>query len=100
VHPDTAASIEGLQVPMWDELLVAAMKLADGLELGYLGVDFVLDVRLGPIVLEANARPGLAIQVANRRGLCPRLEFIDEQPPEMLRPERRLELIETLAEIG
>jgi alpha-L-glutamate ligase-like protein len=100
VHPDTAASIEGLQVPMWDELLVAATNLADGLELGYLGVDFVLDVRLGPIVLEANARPGLAIQVANRRGLCPRLEFIDQQPPEMLRPERRLELIEVLAEIG
>ena len=62
---------------MWNDLLAAAMKLADGLELGYLGVDFVLDARLGPIVLEANARPGLAIQVANRRGLCPRLQFID-----------------------
>ena len=35
--------------------------------------------------------PGLAIQVANRRGLCPRRHFIDRQPPEMLRPEHRLE---------
>jgi alpha-L-glutamate ligase-like protein len=99
VHPDTGASIDGLQVPMWNDLLVAAMKLADGLELGYLGVDFVLDVRLGPIVLEANARPGLAIQVANRRGLCPRLEFIDQQPPAMLQPQHRMEMIEALAEI-
>ena len=100
VHPDTAASIEGLQVPMWDELLTAATNLAEGLELGYLGVDFVLDARLGPIVLEANARPGLAIQVANRRGLCPRLQFIDQQSPEMLRAEHRRELIDALAEIG
>jgi alpha-L-glutamate ligase-like protein len=99
VHPDTAAAIGGLQVPMWDELLVGAMRLAEGLELGYLGVDFVLDARLGPIVLEANARPGLAIQVANRRGLCGRLQFIDQQSPERLQPEHRRELIDAMADM-
>ena len=36
----------------------------------------------GPMLLEANARPGLAIQIANGRGLMPRLEAIDA----MLRP--------------
>jgi len=98
-HPDTDAPIAGIQVPMWDQLLTAAMKLADGLGLGYVGVDFVLDVNVGPVILEANARPGLAIQVANRRGLRPRLEWLDAQSPEMLAPERRRELIEPLAHI-
>ena len=60
------------------------MKLADGLDLGYLGVDFVLDAAGGPVVLEANARPGLNIQVANRCGLLPRLRLIDAQPAERL----------------
>jgi hypothetical protein len=36
-----------------------------------------VDVNEGPMLLEANARPGLAIQIANGRGLIPRLEAID-----------------------
>ena len=96
-HPDTGHSIAGVQVPFWKDLLQAAMKLADGLELGYIGVDFVVDASLGPVVLEANARPGLNIQVANRRGLAPRLEYLDSLPAEQLRPGRREELIDTLA---
>jgi D-alanine-D-alanine ligase-like ATP-grasp enzyme len=39
--------------------------------LGYLGADIVLDHRQGPLLLEANARPGLAIQIANGQGLLP-----------------------------
>jgi glutathione synthase/RimK-type ligase-like ATP-grasp enzyme len=73
------------------------MKLADGLELGYTGIDFVVDANLGPVVLEANARPGLNIQVANRRGLGPRLEYLDSLPGERLQGAGRAELIETLA---
>ena len=46
--------------------------------LGYLGVDIVVDGDEGPLLLEANARPGLAIQIANGRGLLPRLEAIDD----------------------
>jgi alpha-L-glutamate ligase-like protein len=100
VHPDTQEPIAGIQVPMWDRLLIAAMELAEGLELGYLGVDFVLDIRQGPVVLEANARPGLAIQVANRCGLRPRINLIDAEPAEMRRPERRIELVARLAAIS
>jgi hypothetical protein len=100
VHPDTGAPVEGLQIPCWDQLLAAAMDLADALELAYVGIDFVLDAAIGPVVLEANARPGLAIQVANRHGLLPRLELIDRQTPETLAPVRRPELIAALAGIG
>lgn len=99
-HPDTGASIEGLQIPMWDRLLAAAARLAELLELDYVGVDFVLDAALGPVVLEANARPGLAIQVANRRGLLPRLRLIDSLMSEARRPENRSELIARLAALA
>jgi len=96
-HPDTGATIEGLRIPFWDQLLDAAQKLADALEMGYVGVDFVLDASIGPVVLEANARPGLAIQVANRCGLAHRLDFLDAQPPGALAPARRADLIATLS---
>jgi len=98
-HPDTGATIEGLPIPFWNKLLSAATELAEAVELGYLGVDFVLDVVDGPVVLEANARPGPAIQVANRRGLLPRLLCVDRQPPEMLAKDHRNELLAMLAEI-
>jgi glutathione synthase/RimK-type ligase-like ATP-grasp enzyme len=41
--------------------------------LDYLGADIVLDRQSGPMLLELNARPGLAIQVANQVGLRHRL---------------------------
>jgi D-alanine-D-alanine ligase-like ATP-grasp enzyme len=47
--------------------------------LGYLGVDIVLDKNLGPLILELNARPGLAIQIANRKGAVKRFDMIDKQ---------------------
>jgi alpha-L-glutamate ligase-like protein len=100
VHPDTGASIEGCQLPAWPDLLMAAMNLADALELGYLGVDFVLDATRGPVILEANARPGLAIQVANRCGLLPRLQLVDQKPPKTATPQDRMELVGILADLG
>ena len=84
-HPDTGELIGGLEIPGWRELLAAAMKLSDALEMGYIGVDFVIDAKIGPVVLEANARPGLAIQVAHRIGLLPRLKLIESMPREALR---------------
>ncbi len=95
-HPDTGNRIADVQVPFWNDLLTAAMKLAGNLELKYIGVDFVVDAQLGPVVLEANARPGLNIQVANRRGLVPRLRFIDDLPPDSM-THRREELIAAIA---
>ena len=46
--------------------------------LGYMGVDIVLDKDKGPLILELNARPGLNIQIANRKGLLPRLRLIEQ----------------------
>jgi alpha-L-glutamate ligase-like protein len=93
-HPDTHAPIAGVIVPHWPELLAAAMKLAEALELAYLGVDFVLDADRGPVVLEANARPGLAIQIANRCGLLPRLRQVEAASTSQLPPADRLRLIQ------
>ena len=78
-HPDTGNSISGLVVPHWPELLRLAAGACDLTGLGYLGVDMVLDKDKGPMVLEMNARPGLAIQIANRAGLLTRLRAVEER---------------------
>ena len=77
VHPDTGFTIVGHEIPGWSELLTLAAGCFELVGLGYLGVDIVLDRNQGPLILELNARPGLAIQIANRQGLKPRLDCID-----------------------
>lgn len=96
-HPDTNELIAGFEIPHWKELLAAAMRLSEALGLGYLGVDFVVDEKSGPVVLEANARPGLAIQVAHGCGLLPRLALVDSQRPEDRVGDKRWDLIQRLA---
>lgn len=76
IHPDTRNSIVGVQIPQWDKLLEIASGCYELCGLGYLGVDIVLDRDFGPLILELNARPGLAIQIANRVGLESRLERV------------------------
>ena len=76
IHPDTRNSIVGVQIPQWDKLLEIASGCYELCSMGYLGVDIVLDRDLGPLILELNARPGLAIQIANRVGLEGRLERV------------------------
>ncbi len=78
-HPDTGISVEGIEIPHWSRVLSIASQMAAALELGYLGVDLVLDPDRGPMVLETNARPGLAIQIANQSGLRPRLSEVDRE---------------------
>ncbi|MCB0354450.1 MAG: hypothetical protein KDD64_13025, partial [Bdellovibrionales bacterium] len=69
----------------------------DMTNLGYLGVDIVFDERLGPLLLEVNVRPGLAIQLANRIGLLNRvLKLQAALPPEGLPLEERLSLSKEL----
>lgn len=75
-HPDTEHSIVGLQIPHWENLLQMASRCYELSGLGYVGVDFVLDRNLGPMILELNARPGLAIQMANGNGLLHRLKQV------------------------
>ncbi len=76
-HPDTGASIIGLQIPDWDKILELTAHCYDLVGLGYIGVDIVLDRDSGPLMLEINARPGLSIQIANRCGLLIRLKKIE-----------------------
>lgn len=76
-HPDTGHPVVGFQVPHWAKILDMARRVSRVVGLGYLGVDIVLDRRDGPVLLEANARPGLAIQIANGQGLVPGLATID-----------------------
>jgi len=68
-HPDTGVELRGHAVPYWQEIISLAKRLNDAFKLGYLGGDFVIDERRGPLVLEVNARPGLEIQLANEAGL-------------------------------
>lgn len=76
-HPDTNAEVVGFQVPYWPEIIDMAQRVGAAVGLGYLGVDIVVDRVRGPLLLEANARPGLAIQIANGAGLLPRLQEVD-----------------------
>lgn len=83
-HPDTQAALAELQVPRWLDMLNLACACFEMTELGYLGVDLVLDAQRGPMLLELNARPGLSIQVANDAGLLPRLRAVEA----LRKPER------------
>lgn len=56
-----------------------ASRCADITGLSYLRADIVLDRQRGPMILELNARPGLAIQVANGVGLRPRTDLIGKE---------------------
>lgn len=75
-HPDLDVTVGGLAIPGWDDLLAIAARCHDAIPLGYLGVDLVVDAELGPLVLELNARPGLTIQLPNRRGLRASMEAL------------------------
>jgi len=96
VHPETGLPIQGIVIPYWSEVLTVAVKLSKAVNLGYLGADMVLDAKQGPLILEANARPGLSIQIANRCGILSRLEMVDEQPERALSPAQKRALAAAL----
>ncbi len=79
-HPDTDKNLFSLEVPKWLEVLTLSASCFNMSGLGYIGTDIVLDRNLGPMLLELNARPGLAIQTANNAGLLPRLRLIENLP--------------------
>ena len=103
-HPDTDMPLVGFQVPFWPRVLEMSRQAAAAVGMGYLGVDIVIDAAAGPMLLEANARPGLAIQLANAQGLLPRLAAIDrgeKLPPPLSMPdeERPLRLRKPLSPV-
>jgi hypothetical protein len=75
-HPDTGNPVSGVRIPGWDSLLELGARSYELTGLGYQGIDIVLDRDRGPLILELNARPGLAIQIANRAGLKLRLDAV------------------------
>ena len=88
-HPDTGALVAGLEIPHWQSILETAARGYEVTELGYLGVDMVIDRVHGPLILEMNARPGLNIQIANGAGLAARIHRIDEIHDASASPEAR-----------
>jgi alpha-L-glutamate ligase-like protein len=89
-HPDTAHAIAGLKIAEWDVILDIAARCYEITGLGYIGVDLVLDRDRGPLVLELNARPGLAIQIANRQGLLRRLQICEDRADFKAAPAERI----------
>jgi alpha-L-glutamate ligase-like protein len=98
LHPDTGLALENIQIEAWDEMLEMASRCYEATGLGYMGVDLVVDANEGPLLLELNARPGLAIQMANGRGLLPRLRAIEAlKRPHFTPSERSRFAMETFA---
>ena len=76
--PWTKRKINGLKIPHWNTILTLAVKVQEAIpQLGYLGVDVLLDKERGPLIVELNARPGLEIQNANQIPLKRRLERVE-----------------------
>ena len=92
--PGTKTKIRGLKIPQWDDLLLLAAKTQNAIGLGYAGVDIVFDVKKGPMILEVNARPGLAIQLANNKSLRTRIERVENMF--VPSPERGVEVAKSL----
>ncbi|MFC1733216.1 tyrosine/phenylalanine carboxypeptidase domain-containing protein [candidate division KSB1 bacterium] len=68
--------VRGTKIPNWDQILLIASSVQYITNLGFAAVDITLD-KSGPILLEINARSGLAVQIANMAPLRRRLERIE-----------------------
>lgn len=88
-HPDTGHPLRGLQLPHWEQFLHLAARCYEFTGLGFLGVDFVLDGKKGPMLLEINARPGLSIQIANQEGLLKRINLVERYQDDLHTAEER-----------
>lgn len=76
-HPDNNKVILGKKIPHWNKILEISIQTAKYFPLDYLGVDIVIDQQLGPLIMEVNVRPGLAIQLANKTGMKKVLKDLD-----------------------
>lgn len=91
-HPDTKARVVDYPLPHFEDALRTSLRATDETGLGYVGADVVVDESRGSVLLELNARPGLAVQLANRAGLRPRLEAIRSTDLSGLGIDDRMEL--------
>lgn len=74
--PGTKFTTRGLKIPEWTEILELAIRAQKAVGAQFVGADISIDRDRGPIILELNARPGLAIQLANMAPLRERLERV------------------------
>ncbi len=89
-HPDNGLRLSDIRIHNWHYLLGMASRCYEATGLGYMGVDLVVDEERGPLLLELNARPGLAIQIANGQGLLPRLQAVEALKRPHLTPAERV----------
>lgn len=89
-HPDTGNKLSGVAIPHWQKFMLLSASCYELTQIPYQGVDLVLDQNLGPLLLEVNARPGLNVQIANKCGLLPRLQKVEEHLDELGNPEERV----------
>lgn len=94
IHPDLNSPLIGQKIPDWDMVLKLASLCYEMTGLGYLGADIMIGKGVGPMMIEVNARPGLAIQLANGQGLRPRFELVQK---EAIRMKRTASLEERIA---
>lgn len=69
-------SVVGTKIPDWEEMLLIASRVQQITNLGFAAIDLTID-KSGPMLLEINARAGLAVQIANMAPLRRRLERIE-----------------------
>jgi Sugar-transfer associated ATP-grasp len=91
-HPSTGVRLLGEKIPFWLEVMEAARRCSAALDLGYIGVDIVIDANAGVQVLECNAYPGLEIQNVNGAGLANRVAIAQGRSEPRRQPARRLML--------
>jgi glutathione synthase/RimK-type ligase-like ATP-grasp enzyme len=77
--PDNGRRLVGVKIPFWNEIISISRQVAGIVPLVYMGIDFVLDQRYGPQILELNVRPGLEIQNINGEGLRDRLNQLESK---------------------
>lgn len=68
--------VRGLKIPNWEYCLLIASRVQQITNLGFAAIDLAFDKNIGPVLLEINARAGLAVQIANLAPLKRRLERI------------------------
>jgi alpha-L-glutamate ligase-like protein len=101
LHPDTQQPLSAIRIPQWDDILRLSARSYAAVPLGYMGIDIVVDIRHGPVILELNARPGLSIQLANRRGLRQSIDALRQRRLDDLTAEQRVAVgLEIEASVG
>lgn len=69
-------SIHSIRIPKWKKILKLSIETAKACKIKFTGLDVAIDKKIGPLILEVNARPGLEIQNANMSSLKDRLQRV------------------------